>query len=162
MSSLMLQVVEQVAVAQVPSVPPVPPVPQAPSAPEAERVIVSKDGKTVSIGQDGRVIVRETGTAVPSVANVPMIPSQAVDISLAFFAMIAFIAVGGPLARAFARRLDRKTLAPAPTVDADRLSRIEQSLEAVALEVERIGEGQRYVTQLMSNRNDALRVGSGQ
>jgi hypothetical protein len=127
-----------------------------------ERVIVTKDGKTVSIGQDGRIIVRETGTSVPPViATGPMIPPQAVDISLAFFVMVAFIAVGSPLARAFARRMDRKTVAPAPPADAERLTRIEQSLEAVALEVERIGEGQRYVTQLMSNR-DAARVGSGQ
>lgn len=35
---------------------------------------------------------------------------------------------------------------------ADRLERMEQGIEAVALEVERIGEGQRFVTQLMSDR----------
>ena len=155
---------------QLPEVPPVPPVPQAPSAPSSpERIVVSKNGKTVSIGQDGRIIVRESGTSMPPmIAGGPLIPSQAVDISVAFFMMIAFIAVGSPLARAFARRMDRRALAPAaPTDDPARLTRIEQSIEAIALEVERIGEGQRYVTQLMSSRaessrDETLRVGGGQ
>lgn len=43
-----------------------------------------------------------------------MIPPQAVDISLAFFTMIAFIVVGLPLARAFARRMDRRGQAARP------------------------------------------------
>jgi hypothetical protein len=33
-----------------------------------------------------------------------------------------------------------------------RLARIEQSVDAVAIEVERIGEGQRFVTQLVAER----------
>src|SRR6187551_1716092 len=37
-----------------------------------------------------------------------VIPPQAVDISVAFFVMVAFIIVGLPLARAFARRMDRR------------------------------------------------------
>ena len=32
---------------------------------------------------------------------------------------------------------------------------IERAVDTVALEVERIGEGQRFVTQLMSQRRDA-------
>ena len=37
----------------------------------------------------------------------------------------------------------------------DGLTRLQQSLDAVAIEVERIGEGQRYVTQLL-NGNDRV------
>jgi hypothetical protein len=37
-----------------------------------------------------------------------------------------------------------------PTDLGDRLSNMERGIEAVALEVERIGEGQRFVTQLLS------------
>lgn len=33
-----------------------------------------------------------------------------------------------------------------------RMQRIEQAVEAVAIEVERIGEGQRYTTQLLADR----------
>lgn len=38
------------------------------------------------------------------------------------------------------------------TVDA-RLTSIEQSLEAIAIEVERMGEGQRFVTKLLAERH---------
>lgn len=33
-----------------------------------------------------------------------------------------------------------------------RLARVEQAVEAIAIEVERIGEGQRYVTSLLDGR----------
>lgn len=38
----------------------------------------------------------------------------------------------------------------------DRLVRIEQAVEAIAVEMERIGEGQRFVTNLLSERAPAL------
>ncbi|HSA57563.1 MAG TPA: hypothetical protein VLE53_17755 [Gemmatimonadaceae bacterium] len=77
------------------------------------------------------------------------IPPQAVDMAYAFFATIAFIAVGLPLARAFARRMDRRS-APAPADLGPRLDRIEQAVEAVAIEVERISENQRYATKVIT------------
>lgn len=80
-----------------------------------------------------------------------VIPPQAVDISVAFFVMVAFIIVGLPLARAFARRMDRRgETASAPEI-APRLDRIEQAVEAIAIEVERISEGQRYTTKAIAD-----------
>jgi hypothetical protein len=38
-----------------------------------------------------------------------------------------------------------------PVVEA-RLARIEEAVEAIALEVERMGEGQRFVTKLLADR----------
>ena len=80
------------------------------------------------------------------------VPPEAVTISVAFFVSCAFVAVGLPLARAFARRMDRRG-APAvalPAETSSRFDRIEQAIDAVAIEVERISEGQRYSTRLMS------------
>ena len=37
-------------------------------------------------------------------------------------------------------------------VSEDRLARIEQSIDAIAVEVERISEGQRFTTKLLSDR----------
>lgn len=59
-----------------------------------------------------------------------------------------------PIVLAWARRLWKKssvTLSMTPELDR-RLDSIEKSIDATALEVERIGEGQRFVTQLMANR----------
>jgi hypothetical protein len=65
-----------------------------------------------------------------------------------------------PLAIAFAiRMLQRgRKQAPAqlPADLGDRLARLEQMGEATALEVERIGEGQRFVTRLLTDRADNL------
>jgi hypothetical protein len=80
-----------------------------------------------------------------------MIPPQAVDISIAFFVMCAVIIIGWPLARAFGRRLERR--GQVTTLDAasiDQLQRIEQSVEAMAIEIERISESQRFMARLQS------------
>ncbi len=87
-----------------------------------------------------------------------IIPPQAVDISIAFFVTMAIIIIGLPLARAFARRMDRKS--PTPQISNDvsaQLAHLNQAVDAIALEVERITEGQRFTTKLLSEQRDAAR-----
>ena len=53
----------------------------------------------------------------------------------------------------FARRRWRKSRKSTPTLpapDSGRLQRLEHGMEAIAIEVERISEGQRFVTKLLS------------
>jgi len=104
-----------------PVVPPVPPIPQIPE---------------IQIHQ-----------GMP--ANV--IPPQAVDVAIGFFIMCAVMVIGWPLARAFGRRIERG--GPAATVSpavSEQLQRIEQAVEAMAIEVERVSEAQRYFAKLHS------------
>lgn len=84
---------------------------------------------------------------------IPSLPTSLVIVSCAFFAMIVLIAVGIPIARAFARRMDRQGVEPArnPEILA-RLDRIEHAVESVAIEVERISEAQRYTAKLFNER----------
>ena len=89
-----------------------------------------------------------------------MIPKEAVTISIAFFVMIAFIIVGLPIARAWARRMDRRSEGASAAELAPRLDRIEQAVEAVAIEVERVSEGQRYTTKAIAELR-GLPVASG-
>jgi hypothetical protein len=59
-----------------------------------------------------------------------------------------------PLMRAWARRIEGKVSTP-PAVSAAtdaRLERMEQAIEAVAVEVERISEAQRFQTRLLAER----------
>ena len=44
----------------------------------------------------------------------------------------------------------RKSVPALPEGDSDRLQRLEHGMEAIAIEVERISEGQRFVTKLLS------------
>ena len=75
----------------------------------------------------------------------PQIPEEAVVMSLGFFAMVAVIFI----ARAFGRRWSAPRTAITPEVTG-RLERIEQAVDAIALEVERIAEGQRFTTKVVS------------
>jgi hypothetical protein len=81
------------------------------------------------------------------------IPTQVVDISIAFFIMCAVMVIGWPLARAFGKRIERRsevsTLNPAVT---DQLQRIEQAVEAMSIEVERISESQRFMARLQNSQ----------
>jgi hypothetical protein len=69
------------------------------------------------------------------------------------------IASGGfilmlPLVLVLARRLWVRSV-PRPSLDPEespRLQRIEQAIESIALEVERIGEAQRFTTKLLADR----------
>jgi hypothetical protein len=58
-----------------------------------------------------------------------------------------------PLVRAYARKLELEGQQPrVPREVADRLARMEQAIDAVAVEVERIAEAQRFTTRLLSER----------
>ena len=68
------------------------------------------------------------------------------------------IVVLGPLAFAMARLVwKRAATAPFPRpaatdgVTAQRLERIEQAVDAIAVEVERVSEGQRFVTRVLAD-----------
>jgi hypothetical protein len=75
----------------------------------------------------------------------------AIVVPLGFFTMVAVIVVGSPLARAFARKMDRKSVQPAVPVELQqRLEHMEQAIDSIAVEVERISEGQRFTTKLLS------------
>lgn len=70
---------------------------------------------------------------------------------IGFFTTAIVIAMGVPLVRGLVRRWDRQGLQPPMPVDISaRLERIEQAIEAMSIEVERIAEGQRFVTRLMT------------
>src|SRR5438046_2619620 len=63
-----------------------------------------------------------------------------------------------PLSIALARRMWRRAPSPSVLLPAaldERLARIEQVIEATAVEVERIGEGQRFVTRLLTEPESA-------
>ena len=74
-------------------------------------------------------------------------------VPIAFFLTAIIMAIGIPLVRGIVRRWDRKATAPELPLDtAARLDRIEQAIDAMSIQVERIAEGQRFVTRIMSDR----------
>lgn len=72
-------------------------------------------------------------------------------VPIGFFAMVLGLGLGIPLIRAYAKRVEAKPREALPTGDlVARLERIEQAIEAMATEVERVAEGQRFTTKLLS------------
>ncbi len=79
--------------------------------------------------------------------------NEEIVIPLAGMSMIIVLSLGIPFVRALARRWERESLQPkVPPEVIARLDRIEQAVDAVAIEVERISEGQRFTTKLLSER----------
>jgi hypothetical protein len=79
--------------------------------------------------------------------------NEDIVVPIAGMTMIVLIALGVPFVRALARKWERESSQPSvvPEVTA-RLERIEHAVEAVAIEIERISEGQRFTTKLLSDR----------
>lgn len=70
-----------------------------------------------------------------------------------------------PFAIAFARRVWRRsarTTVMLPPEVATRMQSMEEAIESVAVEVERIGEGQRFMTQALSENTRGLGAGAAQ
>jgi hypothetical protein len=78
----------------------------------------------------------------------------------ALFMVIALL----PISIAFARRIWKRSasvVTSLPRDISDRLMRMEQAVEATAVEVERIGEGQRFLTRLFTEGEGARVLGTG-
>jgi hypothetical protein len=106
-----------------------------------------------------------TASAIPgAVVEPPRIirngpPEEAYIVGTIF--MFVFLL---PISIAFARRIWRRSAAVVtsfPREIADRLARMEQAVEATAVEVERIGEGQRFLTRLFTEGEGARAIGAG-
>ncbi len=96
----------------------------------------------------------QPGTSVPPWQHEPEIPGEVVDIVGMLTFATAAVLILRPLMRAFANRFERRGASPAalpPEVTA-HMERLEHAIEAVAIEVERISEGQRFTTKLLAER----------
>ena len=75
-------------------------------------------------------------------------------IPIIFVSSIPIIAIGVPIARAFARRIAQSpsSVSPISHEVVARLERMEQAIDAIAVEMERVSEGQRFTTKLLTER----------
>ncbi|WP_411282310.1 hypothetical protein [Gemmatimonas sp.] len=130
-----------------------------PSAKGLEQRLAVIDERIVQLERDiasnGRELARAPGELVNEEATAqrygPFSSNQLTAISI-----VSIVMVWTPLAWAAARMMMKRANQPKPSPQllegAARLERIEQAVDAMSIEIERISEGQRFVTQLMSNR----------
>ena len=84
--------------------------------------------------------------------NIPEIVAEFAAVGICSLAGLAAIGIG---IHAYLRRMRRTdSHVAAPHYDDDRLAHIEQAVDAIAIEVERIAESQRFLTRLQTERTD--------
>jgi hypothetical protein len=152
------------------------------TSPDGRLTTINANGKitTIETRADGQVVIRDGGAtstfgpgpeadavarlvqhqAHVGVPTFPQdmrrgeqIPEDVLPLVFTIFGTVAATIVLFPIARALARRMDRRTVASPPTPDVTiRLDRIEQALETMAVEMERTSEAQRYSARLLTER----------
>ena len=101
-------------------------------------------------GQRGEIIVQPPFPA-PWERN--DIPPHVVDVITMFLVAMVICIVGLPIARAVGRWIDRRGSPPAVSAElAAQMTRIEQAVDTMSVEVERISEAQRFQAKLLSDR----------
>jgi hypothetical protein len=94
----------------------------------------------------------------------PSNPRMNVDPTEIVATSLGILFVAFPLTLAIVRFIwKRSTNAPPPPLSQEqtiRFDRLEQSVDAIAIEVERISENQRYLTKLLAEPKQTARVGS--
>lgn len=121
---------------------------------QVERTLASTNGKLEALGAG----IRENVVVVPGGVGAGggrSGPSTGTYVANAVAAMVVLF----PLSVALAIRLVRRGARPAPAVPSDvaeRLTRLEQAIESSAIEIERIGEGQRYLTRVLSSQREPV------
>ncbi len=112
-------------------------------------ITITKDGKTITLDGASPDALAELGIAPP-----PMFPEP--DPGPYIMGGIGMIATAVVLIVGLTQRYRIKMRGAAgqalPADLAQRLARMESGIEAVAVEVERISEGQRFTTRLLSDR----------
>lgn len=107
-----------------------------------------------AIGQTGQQIATVAGAIVP--APEPRMPGGLDDEQMTAVVIVFILAVLTPLAIAASRLLWRRATHPRPAAAAipadttERMQRLEQAVDTIAVEIERVSEGQRFVTQLLT------------
>jgi DNA repair exonuclease SbcCD ATPase subunit len=115
---------------------------------ESETGLQQAEDKLAALGV-GPLVTETREPDGPPVPGRPDIPDNVLTISV-----ISVLFVGLPMAIGVSRWLWRRAAPAAPALPAaevERLARLEQSVDAIAIELERISEGQRFVTKLLAD-----------
>ena len=78
---------------------------------------------------------------------------------------MALFVIGLPLTIAYARRIWRRSAGIVTGIPAEvyeRFNKLDHAVDAIAIEVERVGEGQRYLTRVYADQQRALGAGAAQ
>ncbi|MFY7921037.1 MAG: hypothetical protein ACOVSI_01355 [Gemmatimonas sp.] len=127
--------------------------------PPGERPIVfnTGNGEPVGVTMQGGVITLTQSGAVQSFPVRDFIPREATQIAWAIPATLSILLIWWPISRAVIRWLNRKHVSNAESAALEarlreRMDTLERNLDTVAIEMERVAEGQRFTNRLLAER----------
>ena len=135
-----------------------PGMPQSPDAPVAPVVLspVPQGGGRLIIDKHGDRTVITTASLPPEVMR---LATMAEETAFGLLGLIVVIVILGPFARMIARRMERRPETVASNDNArllqQQLLQLQQSMDAMSVEVERISESQRFQSKLLHERHEA-------
>ena len=155
------ELVEQVAEGNAPGATP------GPGREGLEARIAAIDGRIANLDRQ----IAEADAAVARAAGIPGAivedppepregPPEEVFVLGGIFIVVVLL----PLSIAFARRIWRRSavaVTSLPQEVMDRLTRLDHAVDSIAVEVERIGEGQRFMTRVLAEKAPAAGLGAG-
>lgn len=127
---------------------------------DVDQRIVTVDGQIATNATQIAQAAAIPGAVVEPPPYIQRGPPEEAWVAGGFFLVLVIF----PLTIAYARRIWRRgavTVSAFPKELSDRLFRMEQAVEATSLEVERIGEGQRFLTKLFTEGDGARALGAG-
>ena len=138
---------------------------KAPTAPEAPRAPVALPA--IPAGGGGFTVTKDGNDTHVTIQQVPpqLMPlaRMAQETALGLMGLLAAIFILGPFARMIARRMERRPeLRAAESRDhlvqqqMHQLEQLQQSVDAMSVEIERISESQRFQSKLMLEKNKEL------
>ena len=129
--------------------------PDAPAAPAAPVVLspVPEGGGRLIIDKQGDRTVITTASLPPEVMR---LATMAEETAFGLLGLIVVIVILGPFARMIARRMERRPETVASNDNArllqQQLLQLQQSMDAMSVEVERISESQRFQSKLLHEK----------
>jgi len=126
------------------------------NAARQEALAAARDARAAAAGTPGALTL--PGNEQVTVQQIPWnpnddIPPRAMGLGIAFLVTVAAVLILMPFTRALARAIDRsKPRASVPSEVSGQLAQLTQAVDAIAVEVERISEGQRFTTRLLAEQ----------
>ncbi len=119
------------------------------------------------IAESGRLLTLAPNALVASTERATRGPGNMDPDAIAALGGVFMIFVLAPIAFSAARMMWKRTNRPPapPALSSDatkRLERLEQGMDAIAIEIERVSEGQRFVTKLLSEAHNSPMLPSSQ
>jgi hypothetical protein len=124
---------------------------KAPTAPLAPLAPIPVGGGRLIVEKRGDQTVFTTAATPPELMP---LAQMAQETALGLMGLLAAIFIIGPFARMFARRMDRRTEISAAGANSQvlqqQLVQLQQSVDAMSIEMERISESQRFQSKLLN------------